>query len=151
MHCITRMKKPIQDTYMLKGEALRVAPYLGLTISKDLRWHNQVSKVTATANRALGFINRILSHLHNQSKKKAYTVIVRPTLDYAATVWDPHQQYLKKDVERVQQRADRYVSRNYDPIASVTRCKRTWDHVGWESLSNRDTTIELSYHQKKHK
>ena len=49
-------------------------------------------------------------------------------------MWDIHQQYLKKDLERVQQRAARYVSRNYDSMASVTRMQKD---LVWETLEQR--------------
>ena len=45
---VTKKKKPIQHTYMLKGKPLAVidtATYLGVSIFKDLGWQNQVSKV----------------------------------------------------------------------------------------------------------
>ena len=86
---VTKKKKPILHTYMLKGETLAVvdtATYLGVSISKDLRWQSQVSKVSSKANRTLSFIVTSVPSI----KEKAYKTIVRRTQDYAATVWDPH-------------------------------------------------------------
>ena len=50
-------------------------------------------------------------HHHEQEiKEKAYRTIVRPTVEYASSVWDPHQNYLTRKVESVQRRAARFVT-----------------------------------------
>jgi hypothetical protein len=40
-------------------------------------------------NRTLGFIRRNLKDYTRTVKETSYTAIVRPTIEYAATVWDP--------------------------------------------------------------
>ena len=80
---------------MLKCKPFAVvdtATYLGVSISKDLGWQSQIYKVSSKANRTLGFIKRNIITSVSSIKEKAYKDIVRQTLDYAATVWDPHQQ-----------------------------------------------------------
>ena len=44
----------------------------------------------------------------------SYFSLVRPHLEYAASVWDPHEIGLKIELERVQRRAARYVKSRYD-------------------------------------
>jgi hypothetical protein len=39
--------------------------------------------------------------------------MVRPTLEYASTCWDPHSKDLIEDIEQVQKRAARFVYNNY--------------------------------------
>ena len=49
-----------------------------------------------------------------------YTSKVRPKLEYASAAWHP---FLKKDIralERVQRKAARFYSQNYNRYASVT-------------------------------
>ena len=46
--------------------------------------------------------------------------IVRPKLQYACSAWDPHYQKDKAALERVQRKAVRFVTGNYDRTASVT-------------------------------
>lgn len=46
-------------------------------------------------------------------KPNAYSTMVRPILEYAATVWDPYQQTQIQMLEGVQGRAARFVKDNY--------------------------------------
>ena len=45
-------------------------------------------------------------------RKAAYKVLVRPILEYGSSVWD-HYEGLIDDLDKVQKRAARLVSRNY--------------------------------------
>ena len=38
---------------------------------------------------------------------------MRPILEYGSSVWDPHYKGLTDDLEKVQKRAARFVTRNY--------------------------------------
>ena len=46
-------------------------------------------------------------------KETAYKGIVRPILEYGSSVWDPHTGKLREELEKVQNRAARFVTRNY--------------------------------------
>jgi len=136
---ITRKKKPLITTYMLKDEALenlKVASYLGVQIAADLSWHNQVAKVAAKGNKALGFVRRNIRTSSTPTKTLAYHTLVRPVLEYASGVWSPHQQHLTHSIEMVQRRAARYVCGNHERKASVTDMLA---QLKWETLEQRRT------------
>ena len=46
-------------------------------------------------------------------KEAAYKTHVRPILEYGSTVWDPHCNRLNDELENVQKRAARFLTRNY--------------------------------------
>ena len=46
-------------------------------------------------------------------KEAAYKVMVRLVLEYGSSVWDPHIQKLQDELEKVQNRAERFVTRNH--------------------------------------
>ena len=62
---LTRKRiKKINAVYSLEGTVLETVDnikYLGVTISKDLKWNTHVSNVCTKANRTLGFLRRNLS------------------------------------------------------------------------------------------
>ena len=46
-------------------------------------------------------------------KEAAYKGLVRPVLEYGSSVWDPHTHGLQEELEKVQNRAARFVTGNY--------------------------------------
>ena len=50
------------------------------------------------ANRTIGFLKRNLNIVKSDIKEMAYTALVRPTVEYANSVWDPH---LQKDINKL--------------------------------------------------
>ena len=107
--------------------------YLGVTISKDLKWNTHVSNVCTKANRTLGFLKRNLSSCPQDVKETAYKGLMRPILEYASPVWDPHGIVVQE--EKVQNRAARLVTGNYNfETGSMTSIL---EQLGWESLRKR--------------
>ena len=80
---------------------------LGITVSSDLPWSDQVNVTVNKANKLLGLVHRTVGSSNSGAFSALYKSLVRPVLEYAAPVWNP---YLVKDVlalERVQRRASR--------------------------------------------
>ena len=57
------------------------------------------------ANRLIGIIRRSFCALDNTSFTLLYKAIVRPHLEYAATIWNPYKKGYIDDLEKVQRRA----------------------------------------------
>lgn len=113
---IISIKKKSDFRYQLCGEILREVDstvYLGVTISKDLKWHAHISNTTRKANYTFGFLRRNLRFCPRESKKTAYVALVRSTLEYATAAWDPHQQGDIDKLERIQRRAARFLTGDY--------------------------------------
>ena len=75
----------------------------------DLRWNEHIENITGKANRTLGFIRRNVKISSPRLKTLAYSSLVRPLLEYASPVWDPHTSENINKIEMVQRRAARYV------------------------------------------
>lgn len=120
---ITKQKSKPSNIYKLGADTLsRVDsyPYLGVTVSSNLSWHGHVSCISTKASRTLNFIRRNIHGCSPEAKALAYTSLVRPFLEYAASAWDP---YLVGDINRlegVQRRAARFVCNDYRRTTSVT-------------------------------
>lgn len=75
-------------------------------------------------------------------KKTAYLTCVRPILEYACVVWDPAQKYLIEKLEKIQNRAARFVLGRYGQKDSCTDMKR---ELNWELLSARRNKLKLKF------
>ena len=68
-------------------------------------------------------------------REAAYKGLVRPILEYGSSVWDPHYEGLIDDLEKVQKRTARFVTRNYTyEKGSMTDILKK---LKWESLQKR--------------
>ncbi|KAK3101152.1 hypothetical protein FSP39_001347, partial [Pinctada imbricata] len=133
--------------YTLHGHRLEVVDrgkYLGITVSHYLQWANNISNTIGKATRSLGFLRRNLGRCKPSVKANAYCTLIRPSLEYASSVWDPHQTTLIKDLEQVQRRTARFVHNEYRDTSPG--CVTTLlNNLGWESsLEHRRMKYRLT-------
>ena len=55
-------------------------PYLGVTLSEDLKWSSHISKISKKANCTLRFLKRNLKHCPQECRMTAYLSLIRSTL-----------------------------------------------------------------------
>ena len=67
-------------------------------------------------------------------KEAAYKGMVRPILGYGSSVWDPHPDKLQEELEKVQNRAARFVTRNY--VYETGSMTGILGQLKWESLKD---------------
>ena len=134
----------IEASYTLEGTVLENVDsikYLGVTITNDLKWNTHINNICTKANRTLGFLRRNLFSCPQDVKEAAYKGLVRPVLEYGSSVWDPHTKCLQEELEKVQNRAARFVTRNYTfEEGSMTGIL---EQLKWESLKKRRTDNRL--------
>jgi ribosomal protein L31E len=129
-------RSTISANYTLHNHKLDVvdsSKYLGVTVNMNLRWDVHINNITTRANRALGFLKRNLRGCKTSVRARAYEAIVRPTLEYAANIWDPYNRGQINQLEKVQRRAARFTTTNYTDRqpGSVTQMVT---QPGWEPL-----------------
>ena len=67
------------------------AKYLGVTLTDDLKWKKHTQATAAKASGTLGFLRRNFRDCSRQVRATTYKSIVRPTMEYASTSWDPYK------------------------------------------------------------
>ena len=96
-------------------ESVHRYKYLGVILSRNLCWSPHIQYICRKARKVLGIIYRMVSTntSYGSTILKLYVALVRPHLEYAAQVWNPH---LTKDInclEKVQKFALRICSKHY--------------------------------------
>ena len=87
-----------------------------MTTDQNLKWPEHVKQITNKANSVHGFLQRSCPM---STKINCYKALVKPVLDYAATIWSPYTQKDIDMVEQVQRHAARFIFNNYSHLASV--------------------------------
>jgi len=140
---VSRARSPSIFSYKLHGTTLQSTEstkYLGVTLTKDLTWDKHISNIKAKANQQLAFVRRNVRTRSSATKEKLFNTLVRPHLEYAATVWDPQIKKQKCALEMVQRRAARWVTNRHHNTSSVTEML---ERLGWRSLEHRRAISRL--------
>jgi len=95
--------------------------YLGVLISSDLSWSARIYSICAKGKKLIGLLyRRYSSNVHSERLLEVYKSLVRPHLEYATPVWDPHLLKDIKLVENVQ-------------VYGLKMCLKKWD-LGYQEL-----------------
>ena len=120
---VTGSRNPISASlYLLHGEILETvssAKYLGVDITSNLSWGSHVDRITNSANKTLGFIKRNVRTKMSGVREAAYNTLIRPQLEYAAAIWDPHTKVKTEQIEKIQWWAARWTTCNFDRMAML--------------------------------
>ena len=145
---ITKKKTPIKSTYTIGGQALEQVdhhPYLGVELSKNLSWDHQINQTVSKAQKTLNLLRRNITECSQITKERAYKALVRPTLEYASSVWDPFQASHISKLEAVQLEAARFVTGQHSRQASVNALLQD---LQWRSLQERRFVSRLALFHK---
>ena len=105
-------------TMMLNDQPLEIVQqykYLGLLVSSNLSWTPHIRLICNKARRILGLIYCKFSwNTDCFVTLRLYLALVRPHLEYAVQVWNPHLVMDKNRLEKVQKFALRVCAQNYN-------------------------------------
>jgi len=111
---ISHERNPLIANYTLGQVQLSAVdsyPYLGVTISSDLRWYKHVDSVSAKATRMLNFVRHNIYRCPPDVKTLAYTLLIRPHLEFASAALDPYTARDINQLDKVQRCAARFVKK----------------------------------------
>ena len=146
---ISRKQNPVGSNCVYMGNVLDSVthhPYLGVELSRNLDRGQHVNNKIMKANRSLGFLRRNLSSCPEGVKEAAYKVLVRPHVEYASSVWDPHLKRHVKQIEVVQRRAAYFVKNCY--IREPGTVTNLLNELNWIPLKVRRTISRLTLFHK---
>ena len=108
--------------------------YLGLLLTSDLTWSQHINNICSKTRKLTGLFYRRFHHCHPQLMLRLYKSLVRPHLEYASQVWDPH---LNRDVDSLE---------NVQKFA-LRVCQKSWS-APYHELLNSTNVHKLSTRRK---
>ena len=125
-------------------ENVSSAKYLGITVTDDLDWGQHINNVTSKATKTLGFLRRNLTLAPKETKVAAYKALVRPQLDYAAPIWNPHHQTEINRIQNAQRTVARWACRRWLNQSHVVEML---DELQWPELHERRQQASLTFYK----
>lgn len=122
-------------------EKVETFKYLGILLKSDLSWSDHIMRVCSKAKEVLGLLYRNF-YLNSSSEtiRQLYLSLVRPHLEYAVQLWDPHTQRDINKLESVQRFALKVISHQWDVGYEDLLCA-----VNIPTLSTRRLDLKLAY------
>jgi len=143
---ISRKRFPIQPMFSLSIsniplEKVSTFKYLGVWISDDLKWSKHIEQITKKATKQAGLIyRRFYPYSNSGTLKQLYLSQVRPHLEYAVPVWDPHCKLHITALERVQKFALKIAFKSWGDSYETLLLRS-----GLQQLSERRSYLRLCY------
>ena len=132
------VKNPIQFQYIMNNVQVSEVDHhtcLGIELELNMSWSEHITDTANKASSTLGFLHRNLSACSTQVKATAYKTLVRPKLQYASSVWDPHYRSKIEQLEKVQGKAARWARNQYSWTTGVSDLLR---QLEWPPLAKNN-------------
>ena len=114
---------------------------MGVTLEENCKFDAHINATVNAGNKMLGFIRRNIKVNSQRTKEMAYKMLVRPKVEYAASVWDPYTKSQISNLEKIQRRAARFVLNDHKKCSSVTNMLKS---LKWPSLEQRRKATRLT-------
>ena len=89
--------------------------YLGVHVTSDLKWNCHIKNICWKSRQLIGFMYRkFYKDAHATFLCRLYVSMVRPILEYACIVWDPHIQMNIEQLESCQKLALKMCSHSWN-------------------------------------
>ena len=124
----------------MEGESLSDVehhPYLGVELDSSFSWDLHLTNTRSKSTRVLNMSRPNFTIGTNMNIRQAlYFSLVRPHVEYASTVWDPHHKTKIDKLEKVQNEAACFiiVTIRYNRMDSPSEMKT---QLKWNSLQER--------------
>jgi len=88
---------------------------LGVYIDSNLNFRIHIQKAINKSFKLYGWMVRTLASRDKCIVLKIYKSIIRPNLEYASAVWNPHASGLIQQIEKVQRKVTKFILGKYIP------------------------------------
>ena len=139
-----KIREVLNFIYTLNSVELEVVSEqkdLGVLISNDLLPRKHILEITNTANQRVRLIRLCFTNITQRKTSTLFKTTVRPLLEYASVVWQPH---FKKDIDMLQKVQNRCLALSPDPliIESLEERRKPVDLVGTYKILHHEYRCE---------
>ena len=113
--------------------------HLGLHISKDCTWHEQIEYIQEKAWLRINILRKFKFLLDHKSLESIYFSFIRPILEYGYVVWDNCTQQEKQDIEKKNEAA-----RIVTDTTKLVSINSLYEETGWKTLETRRKNHNLT-------
>ena len=107
---------------------------LGVELDCNINWKEHINFIAQKISKKLGLLKRLKQFLSPDLLNIVYLSLIQSQFDYCITVWGACSQYLIDSLQRLQNRAARIITNNYDySISPVTIVKS----LNWMTIEKR--------------
>ena len=114
--------------------------HLGIHLSSDGSWDYHINSISQKAWKRINVMRQLKNRLDRKSLQVIYVPFIRPILEYGDVIWNNIPQYLKDDLDKIQNEAARIVT-GCSKLVSLSNLRQ---ECGWESLSERRRKHKLT-------
>lgn len=129
----------VNDTIVETASSIK---YLGIFLSCDLTWNSCLEYIANKSFKKVSLLKRRLKCANADTKLQAYKTFIRPSLEYASTIWHPHTAILTDTLESLQNKAARFICSCYSSYQSFSLLKH---NLNLPSLAMRRKLSRLSF------
>jgi len=109
---------------------VKEAKSLGLFIDEHLSWTKHIEEISEKISSAIGALKRIRPFISESTALQIYQALILPHFDYCSPVWDELSVTLSEELQKLQNRAARVISRsNYDTSVSILLNRLNWNNL----------------------
>ena len=122
----------------IEGKALeqvKIIKYLGLTIDDELKWNSHVNNMCKSIAYKIHLLSKLRKYLNSNLLNTLYKSIIQPCFDYACSVRGNRPNVVGKKLLRLQKRAARIVTGNFD--YETSNGTDLMKNLSWPSLEQR--------------
>ena len=116
-------------------EQVKSIKYLGIIIQENLKWNDYLRQLCKSVAYKIYCLGKLRKFLNMSLLNTIYKSTIQPCLDYGISVWGNCPNKLKLPLLRLQKRAARHVTSNYDYIN--TSGLDLMKNLSWQKIDDR--------------
>ena len=103
---------------------------LGLNIDENLSWKEHIHAISKKVASSIGALKRVRPFISMHTAIRIYKGLIEPHFDYCSVVWDGLSQQLSVNLQKLQNRAARVITKSsYNTNSSYLLNSLSWDNL----------------------